>query len=195
MCSTRAPAPRTPAPPRRRVRAVGRVGRHQVGDVAHHEQLARPRVEDHLGRHPRVAAADDHDLRRLPGVGQLAVARPARCAGGRRGRRSIRQGGAAGRFMAVSCPRRLSKKLKPRSPSAGRERRAAGIGKRLRQARVNPPRDRGAGEGVEPIVDTSLRLGWHTIYRLFRKSVPNQQASAQIQARFVKTAFPLFRFI
>ena len=32
------------------LRAVRRVGRDQVADVAHDEQFARPRVEDHLGR-------------------------------------------------------------------------------------------------------------------------------------------------
>jgi hypothetical protein len=56
------------------IRAVGRIGRHQIGDVAHDEQLARPGVEDDFRRHPRVAAADDHDLGRLPALGQVAVA-------------------------------------------------------------------------------------------------------------------------
>ena len=53
---------------------VRRVGRHEVRDIAHDEQLARPRVEDHLRRDARVGAADHHDLRRLPLLGKLAIA-------------------------------------------------------------------------------------------------------------------------
>ena len=53
---------------------VGLVGRHDVGDVAHDEELARARVENDLRRDPRIAAADHHDLRRLPGFPKLAIA-------------------------------------------------------------------------------------------------------------------------
>ncbi len=52
--------------------AVRRIGRHQIGDVAHHEQLARMGIEDHLGRDARIAAADDHDGGRLSALGELA---------------------------------------------------------------------------------------------------------------------------
>ena len=60
--------------------AVGLVGRHQVGDVADDEHLARPRVED-LGRiDPAVGAGDHHHLRALA-LGELgpalALARPS----------------------------------------------------------------------------------------------------------------------
>ena len=50
---------------------VGREGRHQIGDIAHHEHLAGPRIEDRLGRDARIAAADQHDLRGLAGFGEL----------------------------------------------------------------------------------------------------------------------------
>ena len=56
------------------IAAVGRIGRHQIGDVAHHEQLARPGVEDHLRRDPGIAAADHHGLGRLAALGEVAVA-------------------------------------------------------------------------------------------------------------------------
>ena len=51
---------------------VGRVlfeGRHQVGDVADHEQLARPRAQDHLRIDAAVGAGDDHGLGGLALVG------------------------------------------------------------------------------------------------------------------------------
>ena len=47
------------------------VGRHKIGDIAHHKEFARLRVEDDLRRNPRVAASDQHDLRRLPRGGQV----------------------------------------------------------------------------------------------------------------------------
>ena len=53
---------------------VGRIGRHDVGDVAHDEELARARVENDFRRDARVAAADHHDFRRLPAFRELAVA-------------------------------------------------------------------------------------------------------------------------
>ena len=56
------------------VLAVRRIGRHQVGDVAHDEQLARAGVEDRFGRGAGIAAGDHHGLRRLPVAGELAVA-------------------------------------------------------------------------------------------------------------------------
>src|SRR5262245_45657840 len=54
--------------------AVWRVCGHQVGNIAHHEQLARMRVENHLGRDPRVATADDHDGGGLAAPCELAIA-------------------------------------------------------------------------------------------------------------------------
>jgi hypothetical protein len=48
--------------------------RHQISDVAHDEQLARMGIEDHLRRHPGIAAADDHGVRRLAPPGELAIA-------------------------------------------------------------------------------------------------------------------------
>src|SRR5262249_36458117 len=53
---------------------VGRIGRHQVGDVAHHEQLAGSGIENDFRRYPRVTAADHHDFRRLSMLGQFAIA-------------------------------------------------------------------------------------------------------------------------
>src|SRR5690606_24985807 len=47
--------------------AVGLIGRHQVGDVAHHEQLARRRVEHQGGIGAAVGTGDDQ------GVGLLAM--------------------------------------------------------------------------------------------------------------------------
>jgi hypothetical protein len=52
---------------------VGLIGRHEIGDVAHHEQLARARVEDHLRRDAGIAAADQHDLRVLATLRQRLV--------------------------------------------------------------------------------------------------------------------------
>ena len=43
--------------------AVRRIGRNEIGDIAHDEYLARRRVKDHLGRDAGIAAADDHHLR------------------------------------------------------------------------------------------------------------------------------------
>ena len=54
--------------------AVPGEGRHQVRDVAHHEQLARMGIEDDLRRHPGIAAADDHDVRRLAAPRELLEA-------------------------------------------------------------------------------------------------------------------------
>jgi hypothetical protein len=52
---------------------VGLVDRHEVGDVADREQLARTGIEDRAGRDPAVAAADDQDLGILAG-GELREA-------------------------------------------------------------------------------------------------------------------------
>ena len=49
------------------------VGRHQVGDVAHDEQLARHRREDRLRIDPAVAARHDHHLGVLAVRGQIRV--------------------------------------------------------------------------------------------------------------------------
>ena len=105
----------------------GLVGRHEVGDVAHHEQLAGPRVEDHLRRHPRVAAADHHDLGRLAVFGQLAIAillglQPAAGEGAVAVDQTLRKTHAL--FLA---------NLMPRSPSPIQTHRAAaGSGKAAR---------------------------------------------------------------
>ena len=53
---------------------VRRERRHQIGDVAHDEQLARMSIEDHLRRDPGIAAADDHDVRRLAAPRELTIA-------------------------------------------------------------------------------------------------------------------------
>ena len=55
--------------------AVGLIHRHQIGDVAHHEQFARAGVEDHLRRDAGIAAADHHHFGRLAALGQFTVAR------------------------------------------------------------------------------------------------------------------------
>ena len=57
------------------VATVRIVGRDQVGDVADDEDLARRGVEDGLRRRPRIAAGNDHDLGRLPVLGERTVAR------------------------------------------------------------------------------------------------------------------------
>ena len=49
------------------------VGRHQVGDVADDEQLARHGAEDRFRVDAAVAAGDDHRFGRLPVGGQLLV--------------------------------------------------------------------------------------------------------------------------
>jgi hypothetical protein len=53
---------------------VGGVGRHDVGDVAHHEQLARASVKNDFRQDTRVATADHHGFRRLSGFRQFAIA-------------------------------------------------------------------------------------------------------------------------
>ncbi len=53
---------------------IRRIGRHDVGDVAHHEDLARACVEDHLWGNAGIRATDQHDLRRLAGAGEVGVA-------------------------------------------------------------------------------------------------------------------------
>ena len=53
----------------------GWIHRHQIGDVAHHEQFAGAGVEDHLRRDAGIAAADHHHRRRLAALGQFPVAR------------------------------------------------------------------------------------------------------------------------
>ena len=134
----------------RALRAVRRVGRHQIGDVAHHEQLARPRVEDHLRRHPRVAAADHHDFRRLPAFGEFAIAvlLALQAAGAERAVAfdQMRSGNVISHARTVSS-------ITPRSPSASRTRRAAADRETAAPSpAMDAPRDRGAGERVEQIV-------------------------------------------
>ena len=55
--------------------AVRLVDRHQIGDVAHHEQFAGAGIEDHFRRDPGIAAADHHHFGGLAALGQFAVAR------------------------------------------------------------------------------------------------------------------------
>ena len=50
----------------------GLIGRHEVGDVAHNEQFAGRGVEDDLGRHAEIAAADHHDFRALAQFGHIS---------------------------------------------------------------------------------------------------------------------------
>jgi hypothetical protein len=54
--------------------AVPRERRHEIRDVADDEQFAGMGVKDDLRRHPGIAAADDHDIRRLAAPGELAKA-------------------------------------------------------------------------------------------------------------------------
>ncbi|MCY1558350.1 hypothetical protein D9M68_952760 [compost metagenome] len=54
--------------------AIGLVGRHQVGDVAQHEEFARAGIEDHFGRRTAVAAGNDQRGRLLAGFGQVTNA-------------------------------------------------------------------------------------------------------------------------
>jgi hypothetical protein len=49
---------------------IGRVGRHQAGDVPDDEQLARAGVEYHARINPAVGAGDHHCPRLLPSVGK-----------------------------------------------------------------------------------------------------------------------------
>ena len=53
--------------------AARRIGRYQIGDVSHHEHLAGVGVENDFGGNARVATADDHDVRPLPGFGELLI--------------------------------------------------------------------------------------------------------------------------
>ena len=55
------------------VGAVRLIGRHQVGDIADDENLARRGIENGFRRRPGIAAGDDHDLWRLPVLGERAV--------------------------------------------------------------------------------------------------------------------------
>jgi len=66
--------------------AVRLIGRHQVGDVAHDEELTRPGIEDGFRRRPRIAATNHHHARLLAGLGELGVALPliGQPAGGKR---------------------------------------------------------------------------------------------------------------
>ena len=56
--------------------AVGFVRRHEVGDVADDQQLARRGIEYEFRRNPLVDAADDHHLRPLARRGQHLIAGP-----------------------------------------------------------------------------------------------------------------------
>jgi len=74
-----------------------RVGRYQVGDVAHHKDLARVGVENDFRRHPGIATADHHHFRLLPGLGELMIAAALE-----------RQAGLDERAIAVGKARRES---------------------------------------------------------------------------------------
>jgi hypothetical protein len=56
--------------------AVRRIGRHQVGHVAHHEHLTGAGVKHDLGCSARVTAGDDHDGRLLPARRQRVIPLP-----------------------------------------------------------------------------------------------------------------------
>ena len=49
-------------------------GRHEIGDVAQHEQFARPAIENRFGGRPAVATGDDHGRGRLPFGRELVIA-------------------------------------------------------------------------------------------------------------------------
>ena len=55
--------------------AIRLIDRNQIGDIAHHEQLAGTGIEDHLRRYARIAAADHHHFRGLAAFGKFPVAR------------------------------------------------------------------------------------------------------------------------
>ena len=54
--------------------AVRRIRRDDIRDVADDEQFAGAGIENDLRRDAGIAAADDHDLRRLPGPRQFVIA-------------------------------------------------------------------------------------------------------------------------
>ena len=55
--------------------AVRLEDRHQIGDVAHHEEFAGAGVENHFRRDAGIAAADHHHGGRLAALGKFPVAR------------------------------------------------------------------------------------------------------------------------
>ena len=55
--------------------AVRLENRHQIGDVAHHEEFAGAGVENHFRRDAGIAAADHHHGGRLAALGKFPVAR------------------------------------------------------------------------------------------------------------------------
>ena len=92
-----------PGQPKRHGGAIGRVRWNEVCDIAHHEQFARTRIEDHFGRDPRIAAADHHDFGGLAALGEFAVAillhpQPP----GRETRRSLRSAAAENSWLFAS---------------------------------------------------------------------------------------------
>jgi hypothetical protein len=46
------------------------IGRYEIRDVAHGEQLTGPRIEDHRGVYATVDAGDDEGMRSLPAGGE-----------------------------------------------------------------------------------------------------------------------------
>jgi hypothetical protein len=46
------------------------IGRYQIRDVAHGEQLTWSRIEDHRGVYTTVDAGDDEGVRTLPAGGE-----------------------------------------------------------------------------------------------------------------------------
>ena len=87
---------------------VGLVDRHQRGDVADDEQLARAGVEDRLRPGPRVGAGDDHRATgsdRPPRGGGIARAPPGSVSRGTGGsRRAGRRGGRVRARGIVRAP-------------------------------------------------------------------------------------------
>ncbi len=85
-------------------RAVGLVGRDEIGDVAHDEHLAGCRIEDARRVDPAVGAGDDHDPGRLTDMGERVEARRAGRYTARRGSGGNRRG--ANRTRPSTTPSR-----------------------------------------------------------------------------------------
>ena len=53
--------------------AIGRIGRHQIGDIAVNEELARIGPENRRHMNARIAAGDHHRARSLTVLGKAAI--------------------------------------------------------------------------------------------------------------------------
>ena len=56
------------------VAAIGRIGRHEIGDIAHHEHLAGAGIEDGFRGGAGIAAGDHHDRGLLLALAKLEIA-------------------------------------------------------------------------------------------------------------------------